>query len=121
MSGRVTSIQLKLIVVVGVCNISLRNHQTFLNSCVKSSKVHVWNHQDNHFFFINVACRSDANLINGDWSSLVDISKVKIQHLVSLFTLFRNDLVSACEELSCNSDIKVERVSHHLQQHDLEC
>ncbi len=73
-----TSIQLKLKVVVGVCNyviflanvelarsfskISVWNHQTFKNSCAKSSNVCVRNHQDN-YFLINVACRSDANLI----------------------------------------------------------
>ncbi len=78
------------------------NHQKF-----------VWNHQDN-YFLINIACRSDANLINGGWSSRIDISKVEIQHLVSLFTLFRNNLVSACQELGRNSEIKVERMSRHL-------
>ncbi len=108
-----TSIQLKLKVVVGVCNIRVRNHKTFQNSCAESSKVCVRNHQDN-YFLINVACRSEANLINGHWSSWVDISKVKIQHLVSLFTLFHNNLVSACQELYRNSDINVERVSRHL-------
>ncbi len=58
-----TSIQLKLKVVKGVCNIRMRNHQTFQNSCAESSKVGVRNHQDN-YFLINVAYRSDANLIN---------------------------------------------------------
>ncbi len=121
-----TSIQLKLKVVVGVCNyviflandelarsfskICVQNHQTFQNLCVESSKVCVRNHQDN-YFLINIACKSDANVINGHWSSRVDISKVKIQYLVSLFTLLRNNLVSACQELSHNSDIKVERMS----------
>ncbi len=114
-----TSIQLKLKVIVGVCNIRVRNHKTFQNSCVESSKVCVWNHQDN-YFLINVACRSDANLINGQWSSRVDISKVNIQHLVSLFTLFHNSLVSACQELSRNSNIKVEKMSHHLLPRNLE-
>ncbi len=61
---RVTSIQLTLKVVVGVCNICMRNHQTFQNSCAESSKVRVRNHQDN-YFLINIAYRSDANLING--------------------------------------------------------
>ncbi len=41
----------------------------------------------------------------------VDILKVKIQHLVSLFTLLSNNLVNACQELSHNSDIKGERMS----------
>ncbi len=108
-----TSIQLKLKVVVGVCNIHMQNHQTFQNLCAESLNICVWNHQDN-YFLINIACRSDANLINGHWSSQVDISKVKIQHLVSLFTLFRKNLVSACQKLSRNSDIKVERMSRHL-------
>ncbi len=74
-----TIIQLKLKVIVGVCNyvifltnaelvrsfskIRVWNHQTFQNLCVESSKVCVRNHQDNHFFYINVACRSDVNLI----------------------------------------------------------
>ncbi len=57
------TIQLKVKVVVGVCNILVRNHQTFKNSCAESSKVCVRNHQDN-YFLINVAYRSDANLIN---------------------------------------------------------
>ncbi len=87
-----TSIQLKLKVIVGVCNIPVRNDQSFQNSCTESSKVCVRNHQDN-YFLIKVAYRSDANLINGHG---VNISKVKIQHLVSLFTLFHNNLVSAC-------------------------
>ncbi len=43
----------------------VQNHQTFQNSCEESSKVHVRNHQDNNFL-INVACRSDANLIKLD-------------------------------------------------------
>ncbi len=89
---------------MGVCNIHVWNHQTFQNLCTESSKVCVRNHQDNKFL-INVACRSDANLINGHWSSGINISKVKIQHLVSIFTLFHNNLVSECQE--CNSDIKV--------------
>ncbi len=59
-----TSIQLKLKVVEGVCNIRVRNHQTFQNSSAESSKICVRNHQDN-YFLINVAYRSDANLING--------------------------------------------------------
>ncbi len=50
-SGRVTSIQLKLKVVKGVCNIRVRNHQTFQNLCAELSKVCVWNHQDNYFFY----------------------------------------------------------------------
>ncbi len=114
-----TSIQLKLKVAVGVCNIRVQNHKTFQNSCAESSKVYVWNHQDNYFLInmINVACRSDANLINGHWSSRVDIWKVKIQHLVSLFTLFRNYLLSACQELSRNSNIKVAwNLEHQLIQ-----
>ncbi len=47
-----------------VCNIRVWNDQTFQNSCAELSKVCVWNHQDN-YFLINVAYRSDANLING--------------------------------------------------------
>ncbi len=91
-----TSIQLKLKVVVGVCNIRVRNHQTFQNLYTESSKVCVQNHQDN-YLLINVGCRSDANLINGHWSSRVDILKVKkIRHLVSLFTLFHNNVVNEC-------------------------
>ncbi len=43
--------------------ICVRNHQTFQNSCVESSKVGVPNHQDNNFL-INIECRSDANMIN---------------------------------------------------------
>ncbi len=62
-----TRIQLKLKVVEGVCNIRVRNHQTFQNSCQESSKVCVRNHQDN-YFLINGACRSDANMINGQGS-----------------------------------------------------
>ncbi len=46
-SMRVTNIQLKLKVGVGVCNIHVWNHQTFQNLCAKSSKVCVQNHQDN--------------------------------------------------------------------------
>ncbi len=83
-----TSIQLKLKVIEGVCNIRVQNHQTFQNSCAESSKVRVWIHHDN-YFLINVAYRNEANLINGHRS-------FNIQHLVSLFTLFRNNLVSAC-------------------------
>ncbi len=66
-SGRMTSIQLKLKVVEGVCNIRVQNHQTFQNVCAESSKIHVQNHQDN-YFLINVAYSSDANLINGHGS-----------------------------------------------------
>ncbi len=42
----------------------MRNHQNqkFHNLCVESSKVCVQNHQDN-YFLINVACKSDANMI----------------------------------------------------------
>ncbi len=47
--GELTSIQLKLKVIVDVFNIRVQNHQTFQNSCAESSKVHVWNYQDNHF------------------------------------------------------------------------
>ncbi len=61
-----TSIQLKLKVVEGVCNIRVRNHQTFQNLCVESSKVCTRNHQGN-YFLINVAYRSDANLKNGQY------------------------------------------------------
>ncbi len=62
-----TSIQLKLKVVMGVCNyviflandelvrsfsqIRVRNHQTFQNLCSKSSQVRVRNHEDNYFFY----------------------------------------------------------------------
>ncbi len=65
-SGRVTNIQLKLKVVVGVCNdiiflanaklersfykLCVRNHQTYQNSCAESSKVCMPNHEDNYFF-----------------------------------------------------------------------
>ncbi len=59
-----TSIQLKLKVIDGVCNIRVRNHQTFQNLCEESSNVCVRNHQDN-YFLIDVVYRSDANLING--------------------------------------------------------
>ncbi len=38
------------------------NHKKFQNVCVESSKVCVRNNQDN-FFLINVACRSNANMI----------------------------------------------------------
>ncbi len=62
-----TSIQLKLKVVESVSNIRVWNHQTFQNSCAESSKVCVRNHQDN-YFLINIAYRSDANLINGHGS-----------------------------------------------------
>ncbi len=58
------SVKLK---VVEVCNIRVRNHQTFQNSCLESSKVCVRNHQDN-YFLINITYRSDANLINGHGS-----------------------------------------------------
>ncbi len=51
---------------------------------------------------------------DSDNTSQVDISMVKIQHLVSLFTLLGNNLVNACQELSLKSDIKVERMSRHL-------
>ncbi len=73
-----TSIQLKLKVVVGVCiyviflanaeltqlisKIHVWNHQTFQNLCAESSKVCVRNHQD-EYFLIKIACRSYANLI----------------------------------------------------------
>ncbi len=33
------------------------------------------------------------------------------EHLVSLFTLFRNNLLGTCQELSRNFNIKVERMS----------
>ncbi len=62
-----TSIQLKLKVVEGVCNIRVRNHQTFQNLYAESSKVCVQNHQDN-YFWVNVAYRRDTNLINGHGS-----------------------------------------------------
>ncbi len=68
--GERQTFQLKLKVVVGVCNyiiflanaelarsfskMCVWNHQTFQNSCAESSKVHVQNHQDN-YFLINVA------------------------------------------------------------------
>ncbi len=38
------------------------NHKKVQNFCAESSKVNVWNHQDN-YFLINIACRSDANMI----------------------------------------------------------
>ncbi len=76
--------KLKLKVVECVCNIRVWNHQTFQNLCAESSKVCVQNHQDN-YFLINLSYRSDTNLINGHGSTFV-----------SLFTLFRNNLVSAC-------------------------
>ncbi len=38
---------------------------------------------------------------------------IQIQHRVSLFTLFHNNLLSACQELSGNSDIKVHVVLEH--------
>ncbi len=62
-------------------------------SCAELSKVCVQNHQDNYFFFINIAYRSDAK--PDKWTCVI-IWKMKVQHLVSLFTLFRNNLVSAC-------------------------
>ncbi len=68
--------------------ICLRNYQTFQNLYAESSKVCVRNHQYN-FFLINVACRSDANLIK--W-----LPAAIFEHLVSLFTLFRNNLLGAC-------------------------
>ncbi len=79
-----TSIQLKLKVVVGVCNIRVRNHQTFQNLCAESSKVRVRNHQDNNFL-INVAYRCDANLINGHGSYFEgeDSTSSKFIHPVS--------------------------------------
>ncbi len=58
--------------------ICVRNHQTFQNLCAESSKVCVWNHQDN-FFFINVACRSDANLIKWHRAAMSGI-KLQLQH-----------------------------------------
>ncbi len=73
------------------------------------------NHQDKYFFFINIACRNDANLIK--W--LHDSIFANFEHLVSLFTLFRNNLLGACQELSRNSHIKVERMSR-LKPRDLE-
>ncbi len=54
-------------VIEGVCNIRVRNHQTFQNLCAESLKVCVRNQQDN-YFLINVVYRSDANLINGHGS-----------------------------------------------------
>ncbi len=39
----------KLKVVEGICNIRVRNHQTFQNTYAESSTVCVWNHQDNYF------------------------------------------------------------------------
>ncbi len=54
-------------VVEGVCNIRVQNHQTFQNLCAESSKVHARNHQNN-YFLINVAYKSDANLIHGQGS-----------------------------------------------------
>ncbi len=81
--GRVTSIQLKLKVVEGVCNIRVRNHQTFQNLCAESLKVHVRNHQDNSF-----NKRSIQKWRQPDKWTRVNIWKMKVQHLVSLFTLF---------------------------------
>ncbi len=46
-----TSIQLKLKIVVGVCNINVWNHHTFQNLCAESLKVCVRNHHDNYFFY----------------------------------------------------------------------
>ncbi len=87
--------------------ICVRNHQTFQNSSAESSKVRVRNQQDN-YFLINVACKSDANLIKWLYAAIF----ANFEHLVSLFTLFHNNLLGACQELSRNSDIKVERMSH---------
>ncbi len=86
--------------------IRVRNHQTFQNLFAESSKVCVRNHQDK-YFFIYLACRSDANVIK--WLRAAIFAN--FEHLVSLFTLFRNNLLGACQELSRNSDIKVERMS----------
>ncbi len=71
-------------------------------SCVESSnilkfvcgiiKVCVRNHQDSYFFYKH----SIQKWRQPDKWTRVNISKVKIQHLVSLFTQFRNNLVSAC-------------------------
>ncbi len=47
--------------------VCLWNHQKFQNSHGESSKVCMWDHQDN-YFLINVACRSDANLIKWQFS-----------------------------------------------------
>ncbi len=59
-------------------------------------------HTGHHRSFLHLDVR-----ISGSRTTMV-----KIQHLVSLFTLFCNNLVSVCEELRRNSDIKVERTSH---------
>ncbi len=80
--------------------------ESFQNSCAESSKVCMRNYQDN-YFLINVACRSDANLIK--WLCVAIFAN--FEHLVSLFTLFRNNLLGVCQELSRNYDIKVERMS----------
>ncbi len=82
------------------------NHQPFQNSCAESSNVCVLNHQDN-YILIKIECRSDANRIK--WSRAAIFAN--FEHLVSLFTLFRNNLIGACQELSRNSDIKVEMMS----------
>ncbi len=89
-----------------ISKIRVRNDQIFQNSCAESSKVCVRNHHDN-YFLINVACRSDANLITWLHATIF----ANFEHLVSLF---RYNLLGACQELSRNSDIKVERISRLL-------
>ncbi len=74
--------------------IRVRNHQIFQNLCAESSKVRVRNYQDN-YFLINVACRSEANLMKWLCAAIF----ANFEHLVSLFTLFHNNLLGACQEL----------------------
>ncbi len=52
--------------------ICVRNHQKFQNLCAESSKVCVQNHQDN-YFLINVACRSDANMIKWPHAAIFEL------------------------------------------------
>ncbi len=56
-----TSIQLKLKVIMGVYAIFLANAE-LVCGIIKHFKIQMRNHREN-YFLINVACRSDANMI----------------------------------------------------------
>ncbi len=92
----VTSIQLKLNVVVGVCNyvIFLANIYIYIyfvilvcmDSIVSTkwsfSKVREQNHQDN-YFMINIACRSYANMIKWLHAAIFELPKMIWSYFVT--------------------------------------